>query len=128
DGAVHLNIVGQLKAELEGPLGNAAVEEFTGLVGGLGRFGALDYKVVFLGLDGDVAIGKTSHCNRDAVGVITCALDIVGRVGLGFLPDQIVEAVEDPVKADRGAIEGGKIDGLHSHILRKATWIPGGLA
>ena len=32
-GAVDLDIVGQLEAQLESALGNAAMEEFTGLVG-----------------------------------------------------------------------------------------------
>ena len=57
-GALNLDIIGELEAQLESALGNAAMEEFTRLVGGLGRLGALDDQVVLLGLDGDVAIGK----------------------------------------------------------------------
>ena len=90
---------------------------FTGLVAILGGLGTLHDQAVFLGLDGDVAIGKAGDGDRDAVGVFAGALDIVGRVGLGFLPDKGVETVEDAVKTDGGAIEGGIIDGLHGHIL-----------
>ena len=116
-GAGDLDILGKLEAQLEGALGNAAMEEFTGLLGRLGSLGALDGQGVFLALDDDVALGEAGHRDRDAVGVIAELLDVVGRVGLGFLADEAVEAVEQPVEADGRAIEGGKIDGLHGHIL-----------
>jgi len=122
-GALDLDIIGKLETQLESAFGNAAMEEFTGLVGFRHRLGALDHETVFLGLDGDVTIGKAGDGNRDAVGVLARALDIVGRIGLGFLPDERVEAIEDAVETDSRTIEGGKIDGLHSHILRKATWM-----
>src|SRR5690606_39774796 len=51
-GALDLDIVGQLEAQLEGALGNAAMEEFAFGIGSLGWLGALDDQGVFLGLDG----------------------------------------------------------------------------
>src|SRR5690606_3863884 len=68
---------------------------------------------VLLALDGNVIGGEAGDGDRDAVGVLARALDVVGRVGLGLLPDEVVEPREQAVEADRGAVEGGKIEGLH---------------
>src|SRR4051812_28597667 len=116
-GAGYFDILGELEAELESALGNAAMQELALLLGG-GGFGALDDEAVLLGLDHEVALGKAGNRDGDAVGIIADLLDVVGRVGFGFLADEAIETVEDAIETDGRAIEGGKIIGLHGHILR----------
>src|SRR3569832_299285 len=112
------HILGQLEAQLEGALGNAAMEELTSLAFALRSLGTLDDEAVLFGLETQVAVGKAGDGDRDAIGVLADLLDVVGRIGLGFLAHEAGEAVEQPVEADGRTIEGGKIVGLHLHILR----------
>ena len=109
-GAGDFHIFGQLEAQLESALGNAAMQEFTGFLARTRRLGAFDDEAVLLALDSDIALGETSDRDRDAVGIVADLLDVVGRVGLGLLADKAIEAAEQPVEADGRAIEGGKIE------------------
>jgi hypothetical protein len=80
---------------------------------------AADGKGVFLDLDGQVAIGEAGNRDRDAIGILAGALDVVGRVARGRIDaDELVEHREKTVEADRVAVEGSKI--VLSHGISSA--------
>src|SRR6185437_12906281 len=90
-GAGDLDIFGKLETQLEGALGNAAMEEFAGLLVAFLTLPALDRQAVLLGLNGDLVGRKAGDGDRDAIGVIADLLDVIGRVGFGLLADNAVE-------------------------------------
>src|SRR5690606_6275770 len=119
------HIFGKLEAQLEGALGDAAMEEFAVLLLGRRGLGTLDGEVVLLGLDHEVALGKAGDGDRDAVGIVTDLFDVVGRVGLGLLADEAIEAIEQPVETDGRTVEGGEIVGLHGTFSSVSNVING---
>ena len=49
--------------------------------------------------------------------VIAEALDVVGRVAVGIDAADAVHELGETVKADRGTVEGSKVELSHEHIL-----------
>src|ERR1700747_3156331 len=61
------------------------------------------------------------------IGVLTGPLDVVGRViVVARHAQRTVDEIEKAIEAYRRPPEGGRIEGSHSHILLRATWIRGG--
>src|SRR5262245_53951698 len=112
-GALHLDVVGELEAALEGSGGDAAVQELALLV--LGLLLGADGEHLLLDVDVELVLAEAGHRHADPVLVVGEPLDVVGRVGGRAAVDAGygVEQVEEPVEADGGAIEGGKIDVSH---------------
>src|SRR5512143_329163 len=111
--ALHHDMVGELESALEAPRGDAAMEERRVL--DLGLLLAADGKGVLLHLDFEVALAEAGDGHGDAVLVLADPLDIVRRIarGLALEARERVEQRAEPVKADGGAIKGGKIEAPH---------------
>ena len=112
-GALHLDMVGELEAPLERASRDAAVQELTLLL--LGLLLTLDVEDLLLDVDLQLILAEAGDRHGDAVLVLAEPLDVVRRVcGRPCVePGNRVEHVEQPVEADGGAIEGGKIDLSH---------------
>ena len=84
---------------------------------GFGLFSLLagDGKGIALHFDGDVLGRETGNRHGDAVFILGCALDIVGRIARRIEGRGFIQHAGEAVKTDGGAIEGGKIK--HGHIL-----------
>src|ERR1700730_11143259 len=102
DRALDLDMVGELEATLEGPRGDALVEQVAGLLLAVGLFLAADRQPILLRLDREISVGEAGNCDRDAIGVLTGPLDIVGRIARhrAFHVVELVEHGEHPVEAD----------------------------
>ncbi len=83
----------------------------------IGDLAALDCQEVFLDLDVQVLGLEAGDRDLDAVGVLGCPLDVVGRIAVGRLGGRGVEQIGQAIKADDGAVERRKIDGAHVYIL-----------
>src|SRR5580704_9816101 len=114
--AVDLDIVGELEATLEGSRGNALVEHLAGLFLGVGLLLAADRQLVLLRLDREISVGEAGDCDRDAIGVLTRPLDIIGRIARhrAFHTAELVEHGKHTVEADGYTVEGSKIECTHS--------------
>src|SRR5262249_18273007 len=112
-GALDLDVIGELEAPLEGACGDASVQELTTLV--LGLLLTADVEDLLLDVDLQLVLGEASNRHGDLVLVVGESLDVVGRIrgSAGVEAGHGVQQIEQPVEADRGAIEGGKIDLVH---------------
>ena len=102
--ALHLDVVGKLEDALEGARRDALIEHLAALLVGLGLLLAFDRQRIFLGLDGKLVLAEARHRNRDAVGILAGALNVVGRIARSAL--ETVEHGEQPVETDGRTIEG----------------------
>src|SRR5580704_14330961 len=113
--AVDLDIIGELEATLEGSRGNALVEHLPGLILVVGLLLAPDRQPILLHLDREISVGEAGDCDRDAIGVLSRPLDIIGRiVRQTFHAVELVEHGKHTVEADRDTVEGSKIECTHS--------------
>src|ERR1700737_2915491 len=95
---LDLDVVGELEDALESTRRDALIKHLAGLLLVLGLFLALDRQRVFLRLDRKVLLAEAGDCNRDAVGVLARALDVVGRIARSAV--EAIEHGEQPVEAD----------------------------
>ena len=112
-GTGHLDMVGELEAALEGAGGNALIKHF-GLVSRFaGGFIAANGERAFLHFDIEFLIGEARDRDRNPVGVVAGALDIVRRVGRRRAVERVVEQRKHTVEADRGAVKGSEVETTH---------------
>src|SRR5580704_7492902 len=107
-----------LKAEaaLEWPRRNALIEVV--MVRPLG-FAARYGEQVLLGRHGKVLRGEPGDRERDPIGVLARARNVVGRVVvLIFGVLAVVDEVEQVIEADRRPPKGSEVVVPHSHILQ----------
>ena len=81
----------------------------------LGLLLAAHVERLLLDVDLQLVLAEAGHRHGDPVLVLAEPLDVVGRIGgrAGVEAGHAIQHVEQPVEADGGAIEGGKIDLSH---------------
>ena len=82
---LDLDVVGELEDALERARCDTLVEDLAGLLLVLRLLIALDREGVFLAFDRKIALAETGNRDRDAIGVLARALDVVGRIARGRL-------------------------------------------
>src|ERR1044072_2184320 len=113
-GAGDLDVVGELEAALESARRDALIEHLAWLLVGRRLLVAADRQGVFLRLDRELVIREARDRDRNAVGVIAGALDVVGRVaGRSIKAGGIVEHRKQAIEADGRTIKGSKIESSH---------------
>src|SRR4051794_17578828 len=119
-GAVHLNIIGQVKLPLERPRGNAPVEIFAF---GSVRLISLDGHRVLLGSHRDFVGCKARNRKRNLVAILADAFDVVG--GIVVLAGTLCRfnEVEKTVEANGRTPQRREVVSAHSQILQGAKWI-----
>src|SRR3954454_23722546 len=119
-GAVHLNIIGQVKLPLERPRGNAPVEIFAF---GPVRLVSLDGHRVLLGRHRDLVGCKARNRKRNLVAILADAFDVVG--GVVVLAGTLCRfnEVEKAVETNGRTPQGREVVSAHSQILQGAKWI-----
>src|SRR4051812_25622738 len=119
-GAVHLNIIGQVKLPLERPRGNAPVEIFAF---GPVRLVSLDGHRVLLGRHRDLVGCKARNRKRNLVAILADAFDVVG--GIVVLAGTLCRfnEVEKAVETNGRTPQGREVVSAHSQILQGAKWI-----
>ena len=80
---LDLDVVSELEDALERTRCDTLVEDLAGLLLVLRLLIALDREGVFLGFDRKIALAETGNRDRDAIGVLARALDVVGRIAGG---------------------------------------------
>jgi hypothetical protein len=117
--ALDLDVIGKLEDALEGARGDALIERLALGLFLLLLFLALDGQGVFLRLDREFILAEARDRDRNAVIVLVGTLDVVGRVARRSIETaDAVDRVEQPVEADGRAIERGKVESSHWHILQ----------
>src|SRR5262249_1621101 len=112
--ALDLDVVGELEAALESPRSDALIEHLAGLLALLHLLLAANGQRVFLDLDRQLGLGEAGYRDGNAIGVLTGTLDVVGRVARCRLEAGcLIEQREQTVEANRGTIEGSKIECTH---------------
>src|SRR5688572_13573927 len=97
-GTLHLDVIGKLKHALECTCRDALIEHLAAGLLVLRRLVALDRQRIFLRFDREVTLAEAGDGDRDAVGVLAGAFDVVRRVARsGF---EAVEHGEEPVETD----------------------------
>src|SRR4051794_32043661 len=119
-GAVHLNIIGQVKLPLERPRGNAPVEIFAF---GSVRLISLDGHRVLLGSHRDFVGCKARNRKRNLVAILAETFDVVGRIVVLAGTLCRFNEVEKAVEANGRTPQGGEVVSAHSQILQGAKWI-----
>ena len=115
-GTLHLDILSEVEAPLEGPRCDSAVQKVPGAVGLVHTTGH-DQRVL-IDSDRDLVGLEAGHGQGDAIGVLACPVNVEGRViVLRLEPVALVDQVEETVEADAGAPEGIEVQGSHGHIL-----------
>ncbi|CCB63979.1 conserved protein of unknown function [Hyphomicrobium sp. MC1] len=111
-GARHIDVVGKLEAALERAGGNAAVK--VGFAFGVSGLLAGDRKGLLFDLDLQLVLGEASNSERDPVGVLAGAFDVIRRVG-GFAIEAYgaIERLEQAVETDSRTVKGGKFSVSH---------------
>ena len=106
-GALHFDMLGELERALEGAGRDALIEHVTFVLFGLGLLLALDRQHVFLRYDRNFGFGKAGDRNRDAIGILAGAFDVVGRIArrARFVAGDIVEHGKQPVETDGRTIK-----------------------
>src|ERR1700730_3846010 len=82
-GAFDLDVIRELERALEGTRRDALIKDFAARLLVAGLFLALDRQRVFLRFDRKVVFAKARNGNRDPIGVLASALDIIGRIARG---------------------------------------------
>src|SRR6516162_5887437 len=113
---LHLDELGEPEDALEGPGRNALIKNLGRTRIRVGMLLALDGQGVFLGLDGEVRLRKSSNRDGHAIGIVASPLDIVGRIGVAAIlkAGRLVKQREQAVEADGGTIKRGKVKRAHS--------------
>src|SRR5215216_996925 len=98
--ALDLDMVSELEATFEVPRGDALVEHVSALLLVVSLLAA-DPQRVLLHLDRKISVGEAGDGDRDVIGVLAGALDIVRRIARcgAFHPADLVEHGEQPVEA-----------------------------
>src|SRR6201999_4464761 len=101
-----------------GTRGDAAIEHL-GLVLAvlIGDFLALDGQRVFLRDDGKLFLAEAGYRDRNAVGVLAGALDVVGGIAGAAVGGRLIKQGKETVEADGGTIERREVVGTHTVVL-----------
>src|SRR5450759_733688 len=104
-GALHLDVVGEVKLTPKRTRGNPLIEVLVITLLGLAAF---HRKHVLLRGDGDLFGHEAGKRQRDAIVLLTGSLDVVGRVVvLAPQPERIVDEVEQAIETDGRSPERG---------------------
>jgi hypothetical protein len=101
-------MVSHLEAAFKSARGNALMQHFASIRGLVTLF-ARHGEGVALGFNGHIGRAKAGNRHSDAVFIVADALNVIGRISLGFAGRSFIQKLEQAVKANRGTIEGGEI-------------------